>query len=214
MIRVLIVDDHDLVRRGLRSYLATEADITVVGEAGSVAEAVALAGSLQPEVILLDLILPDGTGVEAAPQLLAAAQGARIVMLTSYLDDERVIPALRAGALSYLLKDVPAEEVAAAIRSASRGEAVLHPVASRRLTRELTGAGAMSQEEAAWASLTDREREVIDLIAAGRSNKEIGDLLYISERTVKSHVSNLLAKLSLQDRTQLAIAHLKRQMQG
>lgn len=209
MIRIVAVDDHELVRRGLLSYLSTESDLAVVGEAGTLAEAKEKISELQPDVILLDLILPDGLGSDAIPGLLEVSPNSKIIVLTSYLDDEKVVPAIKAGALSYLLKEVSADDLVAAIRAAARGEAVLHPIASRALTKELTGGGSSGQD-ALWASLTEREWEVIDLIAAGLSNKEIGDRLFITERTVKSHVSNLLAKLGVQDRTQLAIMRIKK----
>lgn len=197
MIRVLIVDDHEIVRRGLRSYLETEADFSVVGEAGSGEEAVRLSRELAPDVVLMDLVLPGIDGVEATRRVLADRPGACVVVLTSYTDDSRVIPALKAGARSYLLKDIGAEELGESIRRAHRGESVLDPVAAQRVMREVT---TPKGEEP-----TEREMEVLLLVAQGLSNQEIGAKLYITERTVKAHVTSLLAKLDLSDRTQLAI---------
>lgn len=205
MIRILIVDDHAVVRRGLGSFLATAPDLQVVGEAATGEEAVALAPVLRPDVVLMDLVLPGMDGVEATRRLLAACPGARVVVLTSYPDDERVIPALQAGALSYLLKDVAPDALAAAIRAAARGEPVLHPVAQAGLVRALGRPGPAPD-------LTPREREVLALVAQGLSNQAIAGRLGIAERTVKAHISNLLAKLDLQDRTQLAIYALRNRL--
>ncbi|RJQ11677.1 MAG: DNA-binding response regulator [Bacillota bacterium] len=197
MIRILLVDDHEIVRRGLRSYLETEKDFAVVGEAGDGDEAVRLAGELKPDVILMDLVMPKVDGVEATRRLIEADPKACIVVLTSYTDDNKVLPALKAGARSYILKDVAAEELGECIRRACRGESVLHPVAAQRVLREMTAPKGSEP--------TERELEVLLLVAQGLSNQGIGDKLFITERTVKAHITSLLAKLGLQDRTQLAI---------
>lgn len=202
MIRVLLVDDHKMVREGLKVYLMLEDGIEVVGEASDGAEAARLAGELQPDVVLMDLMMPGVGGVEGTKRVMAAHPGARVIILTSMPDDEQVLPAIGAGALSYLLKDVAAEDLVRAIQQAAAGQPTLHPVAAQRMMAELHPA---RKKENPIDKLSPRELEVLQLIAKGRSNKEIGEQLYIAERTVKSHVSHLLEKLELQDRTQLAI---------
>ncbi|MCL6580758.1 MAG: response regulator transcription factor [Firmicutes bacterium] len=197
MIRVLIVDDHEIVRRGIRSYLATEEDFKVVGEASNGEEAVRMVQELRPDVVLMDLVMPGMDGVEATRRIMASNPQTCVVVLTSYTDDSRVLPALKAGARSYLLKDVAAEELGESLRRAHRGESVLHPVAAQRVLREMTAPKG--------AEPTERELEVLLLVAQGLSNQEIGERLYITERTVKAHITSLLSKLGLSDRTQLAI---------
>jgi len=202
-ITVLLVDDHEMVRRGVRAFLETRPDITVVAEAGSGEEAVRLATEHAPDVALMDLIMPGMDGVEATRRLTARSPRTNVIMLTSYHDDEHVFPAIRAGALSYVLKEVGPEELADAVRKAAAGEAVLHPRVAARVVRELHG--AWRDEPNAFRELSDRELEVLKLIAAGLSNAEIAGRLYVSEKTVKSHVSNILGKLHLADRTQAAV---------
>jgi len=202
-ITVLLVDDHELVRRGVRAFLETRPDITVVAEAGSGEEAVRLAAEHAPDVALMDLIMPGMDGVEATRLLTARSPRTSVVMLTSYHDDEHVFPAIRAGALSYVLKEVGPEELADAVRKAAAGEAVLHPRVAARVVRELHG--ARRDEPNVFRELSDRELEVLKLIADGLSNAEIAARLYVSEKTVKSHVSNILGKLHLADRTQAAV---------
>jgi NarL family two-component system response regulator LiaR len=202
-ITVLLVDDHEMVRRGVRAFLETQPDITVVAEAGSGDEAVRLAAEHAPDVALMDLIMPGMDGVEATRSLTAQSPRTSVVMLTSYHDDEHVFPAIRAGALSYVLKEVGPEELADAVRKAAAGEAVLHPRVAARVVRELHG--ARRDEPNAFRELSDRELEVLKLIAEGLSNAEIASRLYVSEKTVKSHVSNILGKLHLADRTQAAV---------
>ncbi|MEW6032645.1 MAG: response regulator transcription factor [Bacillota bacterium] len=202
MIRILICDDHEIVRRGLRSYLETEPGFEIVGEAADGEETVRMSGELRPDVILMDLVMPRLDGVEATRRILAERPDACVIVLTSYTDDNKVIPALKAGARSYMLKDVAAEELGETVRRAYRGESVLHPVAAQRVLREMT---APKGEEP-----TERELEVLLLVAQGLSNAEIGARLFITERTVKAHITSLLAKLNLSDRTQLAIyAHTR-----
>ncbi|MCA1644870.1 MAG: response regulator transcription factor [Chloroflexi bacterium] len=200
-IRVLIVDDHGLVREGLRAYLELEPDIQVIGEARDGVEGVHRAQELQPDVILMDLVMPNMDGLDATARIREQQPDTRIIILTSFLDDERVVPAIRAGATSYLLKDVAAQDLARAIRGARAGQAQLHPEVARRLMQQVTS----PRKPDAGAQLTEREREVLRLLADGRSNKEIARLLVVSERTVKGHVSNILGKLGLQDRTQAAL---------
>jgi two-component system, NarL family, response regulator LiaR len=202
-ITVLLVDDHEMVRRGVRAFLQTRPDITVVAEAESGEEAVRLAAEHAPDVALMDLIMPGMDGVEATRRLTARSPRTNVVMLTSYHDDEHIFPAIRAGALSYVLKEVGPEELADAVRKAAAGEAVLHPRVAARVVRELHG--ARRDEPNAFRELSDRELEVLKLIADGLSNAEIAGRLYVSEKTVKSHVSNILGKLHLADRTQAAV---------
>jgi NarL family two-component system response regulator LiaR len=199
--RVLIVDDHGVVREGLRAYLELEPDIQVVGEAKDGVEAVRRAAELQPDVVLMDLVMPNMDGVDATSRIKQQQPATHVIILTSFLDDERVVPAIRAGATSYLLKDVAATDLARAIRGARAGQAQLHPEVARRLMQQVTS----PRKPDAGAQLTDREREVLRLLADGRSNKEIARALVVSERTVKGHVSNILGKLGLQDRTQAAL---------
>lgn len=202
-ITVLLVDDHEMVRRGVRDFLETQGDITVVAEAGSGEEAVRLAAEHAPDVALMDLIMPGMDGVEATRRLTTQSPRTSVVMLTSYHDDEHVFPAIRAGALSYVLKEIGPGELAEAVRKAAAGEAVLHPRVAARVVRELHG--ARRDEPNAFRELSDRELEVLKLIADGLSNAEIATRLYVSEKTVKSHVSNILGKLHLADRTQAAV---------
>ncbi len=198
---MLIVDDHGVVREGLRAYLELESDIQVVGEAKDGLEAVRRAAELQPDVVLMDLVMPHMDGVDATSRIKQQQPATHVIILTSFLDDERVVPAIRAGATSYLLKDVAATDLARAIRGARAGQAQLHPEVARRLMQQVTS----PRKPDAGAQLTDREREVLRLLADGRSNKEIARALVVSERTVKGHVSNILGKLGLQDRTQAAL---------
>jgi NarL family two-component system response regulator LiaR len=200
-IRVLIVDDHGVVREGLRAYLELEADIQVIGEARDGQEAVRRASELHPDVVLMDLVMPNMDGVDATTRIKAQQPDVHVIVLTSFLEDDRVVPAIKAGATSYLLKDVAATDLARAIRGARAGQAQLHPEVARRLMQQVT----TPRKPEAGAALTDREREVLRLLADGRSNKEIARALVVSERTVKGHVSNILGKLGLQDRTQAAL---------
>ena len=199
VISVLIADDHPFVRHGLRTYLETLDDLEVVGEASDGAEAVELAGQLLPEVVLMDLVMPELGGVEATRAIRAASPSTKVIVLTSFDDDEKVFPAIKAGAAGYLLKDVHPAELAEAVRKASRGEALLAPSVAARLMQEVSG------ERPPAAGLTERELEVLRLIARGMSNKLIARELVVSEKTVKTHVSNILAKLHLADRTQAAL---------
>jgi NarL family two-component system response regulator LiaR len=206
-IRVLLVDDHIVVRRGLGALLATYGEIEVVGEAGSGQEGVELAVRLLPDVVLMDLVMPEMDGIEATRRVKAASPSTQVIVLTSYSEDERIFPAIKAGALSYLLKEIGPEDLVRAIRAARRGEATLHPTVAARLMQELSGARTSPLDE-----LTEREREVLACIAQGMSNAKIADYLIIGERTVKTHVSNILSKLHLQDRTQAALLALRERL--
>ena len=202
-ITVLLVDDHAMVRQGVRAFLETQDDLTVVAEAGGGEEAVKLAAEHAPDVALMDLIMPGMDGVEATRRLTASSPRTKVIMLTSYHDDEHVFPAIRAGALSYVLKEIGPKELADAVRKAAIGEAVLHPRVAARVVRELHG--SRRDEPNVFHELSDRELEVLKLIADGMSNAQIASSLYVSEKTVKSHVSNILGKLHLADRTQAAV---------
>jgi NarL family two-component system response regulator LiaR len=203
-ITVLIVDDHPLVRQGVSAFLSTLADIQVVSEASSGEEAVTLTEKLAPDVILMDLIMPGGMdGVEATRQIKKQSPRTQVIVVTSYHQDEHIFPAIRAGALSYVLKDIEPLDLADTIRKAALGEAVLHPRVAARVVQELHG--ARSTEINTYVELSDRELEVLKQIASGKNNSMIAEALFISEKTVKSHITNILSKLHLADRTQAAV---------
>ena len=202
-ISVMLVDDHEVVRQGVRFFLETQPDFSVVAEADSGLAAIKLAEENIPDVVLMDLIMPEMGGVEATRRIKDVSPRTQIVVLTSYHDDEHIFPALQAGAVSYILKDIRMEELAEAIRRAVRGEATLHPRVASRIIQELHG--SPTEELNLFTELTNREMEVLRLIAKGLSNSEIAEKLVISEYTVKGHVSNILSKLHLADRTQAAV---------
>jgi len=201
-ITVMIVDDHEMVRRGACSYLEAQPDISVVAQAGSGEEAVKLAKEFIPDVVLMDLVMPGLDGVEATRRVKNLSPRTQIIILTSFHQDEYIFPALQAGAISYLLKDVKASELLEAIRRAARGEATLHPRIAARVIK--TFRSLDPAESSPFTTLTERELEVLKLIAKGYPNDKIADQLVISVGTVKGHVSNILSKLHLVDRTQAA----------
>ena len=201
-IRVLLADDHPVVRHGLRAFLQLQEDLDIVGEAGDGVEAVAQVKKLQPHVVLLDLVMPRLDGIDAIRQIREASPTTRVIVLTTFADDEKVFPAVKAGAAGYLLKDVEPRELAEAIRTVNSGQGLLHPSITAKLMQEFAG----GQERAdVVEALTDREMDVLRLIAQGKSNREIAREFVLSEKTVKTHVSNILAKLHLADRTQAAL---------
>ena len=206
LIKVLIVDDHAIVRKGIRALLATEPNIQVLGEAKDGREAIAEVERLRPDVILMDLVMPEMDGIEAIRQITGRQPGSRILVLTSFATDEKVFPAIKAGALGYLLKDSNPEELVQAIHQVHRGESSLHPTIARKLLQELA---RPPQRPPTSEPLTDREMSVLRLIAHGLSNQEIADQLTISEATVRTHVSNILSKLHLASRTQAALYALR-----
>jgi NarL family two-component system response regulator LiaR len=207
-IRVLLTDDHAIVRKGVRALLATERDIQVVGEASNGAEAVAQAEALCPDVILMDLMMPTLDGIEATRQITALFPSVRVIVLTSFAADEKVFPAIKAGALGYLLKDSGPEELIRAIRQVYRGEPSLEPSIARKVLLEL--AQPPKQQPLTANPLTEREFDVLRLIAKGCSNKEIALKLSVSDLTVRTHVSNILGKLHLASRTQAALYALQK----
>jgi DNA-binding NarL/FixJ family response regulator len=211
-IRVLIVDDHAVVREGLRTFLGLQDGIEVVGEAADGVQAVQQAAALAPDVILMDLVMPRLDGVRAMRTLHERAPQSKVIVLTSFLDDERLLPAIEAGAAGYLLKDVEPSELARAVRTAQAGEAMIDPTVAGRLLDTL--AGPRPAQAADGDQLTAREREVLALIAAGRSNKRIALELGIAEKTVKTHVGHVLAKLGVADRTQAAVLAVQRGLVG
>ena len=202
-VSVLVIDDHEMVREGIARFLATRDRVTVVGAVGTAREGVRSAVRLRPDVILLDLALPDGDGVDLARQLSEMAPASKTLILTSYVDDDRVVPALRAGALGYLLKSVGPAELATAIERASQGIPTLHPHVTRRLVEDLRGDDTGPRPSV--DDLTPREREVLASIAEGLANVDIAVRLGVTEATVKGHVSNILAKLQVEGRTQAAV---------
>jgi DNA-binding NarL/FixJ family response regulator len=216
-IRVLIVDDHAVVRQGLRTFLELQNDpaalpIEVVGEAANGAQAVALAGRTRPDVVLLDLVMPELDGIAALPQIIARSPRSRVIILTSFGEEDKVFPAIRAGAHGYLLKDIPPNDLVQAVRAAHAGKAQLHPDIARKLMSAVANqeeAPPRGSPPAGGDELSEREREVLRLVARGLNNHEIAARLVISEKTVKTHVSSILGKLGLADRTQAAIWALK-----
>jgi NarL family two-component system response regulator LiaR len=200
-ISILIVDDHPIVREGLRTFLELQDDMRVAGEAADGEEAVAKAEELLPDIVLMDLVMPRMNGIEATRRIRAASPSTRVIALTSFADDEMVFPAVKAGAAGYLLKDMRPQELADAIRTVHAGEALLHPAVAAKLMQELAQGGRAP----AAGSLTERELDVLQHIARGMSNREIAAALVVSEKTVKTHVSNILQKLHLADRTQAAL---------
>ncbi len=202
-ITVLIVDDHDVVRQGIRAFLEAQPDLHIVGEAASGMEAIRLVQEHIPDVVLMDLAMPGMNGVEATREVKRFSPRTQVVVLTSYHDDEYIFPALRAGALSYTLKDIRREGLVEVIRKAAQGESVLHPQIATRVIQEVRE--AKQRVPPAFADLTERELEVLHLIAEGLSNGAIAEKLVLSEKTVKGHVGNILSKLHMADRTQAAV---------
>jgi len=200
-ITVLIVDDHAVVREGLRTFLELQEGIEVVGEAGDGEEAIASAEELRPDVVLMDLVMPRLDGARAMQALRVRVPSTRVIVLTSFSDDDRLLPAIQAGAAGYLLKDVEPQELARAVRAAHAGEALLDPAVAARVVAAVARPPGADPDQ----SLTPREREVLELIGRGMPNKLIARELDVAEKTVKTHVSNVLAKLGVSDRTQAAL---------
>lgn len=201
MINVLIVDDHEMVRIGVSAYLSTQKDIHIVAEAKNGKEAVEKALQLRPDIILMDLVMDGIDGIEATRQIINEWPEAKIIVVTSFIDDDKVYPALEAGAKSYLLKTSNAKEIAKAIRSTYNGQSILEPEVTDKLMTKMT----KTKSDTLHDQLTEREKEVLLLMAEGKTNQEIAEQLYISIKTVKVHVSNVLSKLQVQDRTQAVV---------
>ncbi|WP_156288810.1 response regulator transcription factor [Oceanobacillus salinisoli] len=200
MIRVIVVDDHEVVRKGIVAYLQTEDDIDIVGQASSGNEGAALILKHEPDVVLMDLIMEDGNGIEATRKVMESLAACKIIILTSFYDDEQVFPAIEAGAFSYILKTSSAKEIVNAIRKAAKGENVIESKVAGKMI-----SGFRAGDKKPHDDLTDREMEVLLCIGNGMTNQEISDKLYIGVKTVKTHVSNILSKLDVHDRTQAAI---------
>jgi len=202
-IRVMLVDDHEIVRQGLRSLLERRENLRVVAEAGTVEEAVAAAAETQPDVVVMDVRLPDGTGIEACREIRAARPETRVLMLTSYADDEAVYAAILAGAASYMLKQTRGRELVAAIEAVARGESLLDPAVTQSVLtrmREMAGGGHKDK----LSELSEQERRILGLIAEGKTNREIAATIFLSEKTVKNYVSTILSKLGMERRAQAA----------
>lgn len=208
MIKVLIVDDHQVVRQGLRTFLDLHDDISVIGEADNGVAAVEMINRLQPDVVLMDLVMPHMDGITATQKVHDSGLPTKIIALTSFSEDDKVFPAIQAGAASYLLKDVSPDDLVDAIRAVHHGQARLHPDITRKLMEQVAQAPYITPNTSK-NELTEREREVIRLVATGRNNREISQELFISEKTVKTHISNIMGKLNLEHRTQLAIYAIK-----
>lgn len=205
---VLVVDDHPVVRQGLATFLATHPDLELVGTAVDGADAVAQAQEHLPDVVLLDLVMPRLDGVEAIRQIRGASPETKVIVLTSFGDDARLFAAIKAGAAGYLLKDSEPSEIVEAIRAVRRGGALLHPAAAARLMQEFAG----ENSDPVLQRLTERELQVLRLVAVGRSNRAIAAELFLSEKTVKTHMGNILAKLHVADRTQAALVALRKRL--
>ena len=210
-IKVLIVDDHQVVRQGLRTFLELHEDISVIGEAEDGMQAVELVRVRQPDVVLMDIVMPHMDGITATKQVLALGLATKVIALTSFSEDDKVFPAIQAGASSYLLKDVSPDDLVEAIRAVHRGEARLHPDITRKLMQQVSQARNTPADNR-LSELTEREMEVLRLVARGSNNREIARDLFISEKTVKTHVSNILGKLDLEQRTQLVIYAIKNKL--
>src|SRR6478736_2795353 len=206
MIRVVFVDDHEMVRIGVSSYLSAQPDIEVVGEAADGKKGVELALELRPDIILMDLVMKEMDGIEATRQIIEKWPEAKIIIVTSFLDDEKVYPALEAGATSYMLKTSKASEIARAVRSTFQGQSVLEPEVTGKMMSKMRKPSLPHEE------LTAREMEILLLMTQGKTNQEIADELFIALKTVKTHVSNLLSKLDVQDRTQAVIYAFKHKL--
>ena len=200
---ILIADDHEVVRNGIRSYLETLPDFQVVGEASSGEEALGMVAELIPDIVLLDLIMPGMDGIETTRRIKQTSPRTQVVVLTSYHEDVHIFPALKAGAIAYILKDMKMEKLSEVLHRAVQGEVTLHPRVAARVLQNIRGENG--EEQPLFTDLTDRETDVLKLIANGLTNSQIAEKLVISENTVKGHVSNILSKLHLADRTQAAV---------
>lgn len=208
MIKVLLVDDHEMVRIGVSSYLSSQSDIEVIGEADDGSAAVGLALELRPDIILMDLVMKEMDGIEATRLIIDKWPEAKVIIVTSFLDDEKVYPALEAGASSYMLKTSRAGDIAEAVRSTYHGHSVFEPEVTGKMMKKMR----TPKQQLLHDQLTNREMEILLLIAEGKTNQEIADVLYIALKTAKVHVSNILSKLEVQDRTQAVIYAFKHEL--
>ena len=206
MIRVLIADDHHVVRRGLLFFLKTQKDIEVIGEAKNGVEAVGLVENLQPDVVLMDLVMPEMDGIQATQEIKKKWPNVEVLMLTSFSDKDHVLPAIEAGAAGYQLKDIEPDDLVNSIRKIMRGESIIHPVATSQLEETIREEENLPHVK---SPLTPRERDVLAELTKGKSNREIASSLFVTEKTVKTHISNIFAKLQVQDRTQAALYAVK-----
>jgi DNA-binding NarL/FixJ family response regulator len=209
---VLIVDDHEVVREGLRALLRRRPQLAVVGEAGSVAEAVTEAAKAKPDVVIMDVRLPDGSGVEACREIRAQRPDTKVIMLTSYADDEAVMASIMAGASGYLLKQTQGQTLVEAIERATKGESLLDPAVTQRVLERVRNAGSKKDDE--LALLSEQEQKILDLIAEGKTNKEIAAEVFLSDKTVKNYVSSILSKLNLRRRSEAAAFIARRRSGG
>ncbi|WP_226655805.1 response regulator [Guptibacillus hwajinpoensis] len=207
-IKMMIVDDHDMVRKGLKAYLLTEPDFQIIGESANGKEAVSLANQLHPDVILMDLIMPEMTGIEATKEIMTTLPKTKIIIITSFYDDEQIFPAIEAGAFSYLLKTASADEIIETIRKAIQDESVIEQKVAQKMMNQLRS----KQKKPLHEELTKREKEVLLLIGEGKTNSQIAEELFIGLKTVKTHVSNILGKLDVHDRTQAAVYAIRNGM--
>lgn len=206
MIRVLIADDHHVVRRGLLFFLKTQKDIEVIGEAKNGVEAVELVKNLQPDVVLMDLVMPEMDGIQATQEIKKQWPNVEVLMLTSFSDKDHVLPAIEAGAAGYQLKDIEPDDLVNSIRKIMRGESIIHPVATSQLEETIREEENLPHVK---NPLTPRERDVLAELTKGKSNREIASSLFVTEKTVKTHISNIFTKLQVQDRTQAALYAVK-----
>ncbi|MGY1499363.1 response regulator [Streptomyces sp. QTS52] len=215
-ITVFLLDDHEVVRRGVHELLSVEDDIEVVGEAGTAAEALARIPAARPDVAVLDVRLPDGSGVEVCREIRSRDTGVKCLMLTSFADDEALFDAILAGASGYVLKAIRGHELLAAVRDVAAGRSLLDPVATARVMERLRGGGDAARGDERLANLTEQERRILDLIGEGLTNREIGERLHLAEKTIKNYVSGLLSKLGMQRRSQAAayVARTQAERQG
>jgi DNA-binding NarL/FixJ family response regulator len=207
-IRIMLVDDHELIRKGLRGYLEQRPNLSVVGEAGTVRQAIARAPAMQPDVIVMDIQMPDGTGIEACRSIKAELPATKVLMLTSFADDDAVMSSVLAGASAFLLKTTPAEDIAKAIEGVAKGESQLDPAVTARLLEQVRQRANEPQDKK--PKLTENEQKILERIAEGKTNREIAGEVYLSEKTVKKYVSNILDKLDLKRRSEAA-AYITRQ---
>lgn len=215
-ITVFLLDDHEVVRRGVHELLSVEDDIEVVGEAGTAADALARIPATHPDVAILDVRLPDGSGVEVCREIRSRDTGVKCLMLTSFADDEALFDAIMAGASGYVLKAIRGHELLAAVRDVAAGRSLLDPVATARVMERLRDGGNPARGDERLANLTEQERRILDLIGEGLTNREIGDRLHLAEKTIKNYVSGLLSKLGMQRRSQAAayVARTQAERQG